>query len=217
MEDRIGIELLEIPTLLGPQPRAKRTSVLAISLLGRSATSPEIARTSRLRLGFQVALPVRRRSVSLTTDRTMGALAARWQGHPVRPVGFFSTLWCIPPTGRGWPKIKLISRPYSRNSCRLGPVANEFRIRDLLWLSEIVQKVEAFRDERERPRVASIGSGSSPRDDPELRPALEDDSAGTRIMDRRCCGGCGKSHEHANEGGRDGGSETRWSRASPNP
>ena len=58
----------------------------------------------------------------------------------------------------------------------MGPVASEFQLQDLLWASEIVEQVGAFPDEVvnelariiHRKRIAG-----APRDDPELRLALE--------------------------------------------
>ena len=116
----------------------------------------------------------------LTTDRTMAELASRWQGPSGTPSWILldALVQVLAADRAGMPDdhvdfsallAKLIAN-------EVGPVASEFQIRDLQWLSEIVEQVEAFPDEVvnelatliHRKRIAG-----APRDDPELRLALE--------------------------------------------
>ena len=131
------------------------------------------------------------RSCGTTVRRTKGASRSRLTGpwavwrragkvHLVRPVGFSSTLWYRywPLIARGWPRVKLTCRPFSRSSLqkRSVLVADEFEIRDLQWLSEIVEQIEAFPDEdvSELARIIHRARmAGAPRNDSELRLALE--------------------------------------------
>ena len=116
----------------------------------------------------------------LTTDRTMADLAARWQGPSGTPSWILldALVHVLAADRAGMPEdhvdfsallAKLIAN-------EVGPVDREFQLQDLLWASEIVEQVEAFPDEVvnelarivHRKRIAGV-----PRDDPELRLALE--------------------------------------------
>ena len=121
-----------------------------------------------------------RRCFALTTDRTMGGLAARWQGPLGTPswilLDALVQVLAADRAGMAEGQVDLSALLSKLVANEVGPVADEFEIRDLLWLSEIVEHVEAFPDEDvsefariiHRARIAGAA-----RDDSKLRLTLE--------------------------------------------
>ena len=209
-----------IPMLLGPQPRAKRTSRRS-SQSDTSGRSGDLARNrthvtaqhdSALSEVVRYYRSSNKKCFALTTDRTMGALAARWQGPSGTPswilLDALVQVLAADRAGLAEDQVDFSTLLSKLIANEVGPVANEFRIRDLLWLSEIVEKVEAFPDEVvndlarivHRKRLAG-----APRDDPELRLTLERTIQQARdelIMDRdNARQDVARATEHANEAG----------------
>ena len=117
---------------------------------------------------------------ALTTDRTMGGLAARWQGPLGTPswilLDALVQVLAADRAGMAEGQVDLSALLSKLVANEVGSVADEFELRDLLWLSEIVEQVEAFPDEdlSELARIihrARIAGAS--HDDSELRLALE--------------------------------------------
>ena len=121
-----------------------------------------------------------KRCFALTTDRTMSGLAAHWQGPLGTPrwilLDALVQVLAADRAGMAGGQVDLSALLSKLVANEVGPVADEFTIHDLIWLSEIVEHVEAFPDEdvSELARIihrARIGGAS--RDDSELRLALE--------------------------------------------
>ena len=121
-----------------------------------------------------------KRCFVLTTDRTMAELAARWQGPSGTPswilLDALVQVLAADRAGMSEDHVDFSALLAKLVANEVGPVASEFQLQDLLWASEIVEQVEAFPDEVvnelariiHRKRIAG-----APRDDPELRLALE--------------------------------------------
>ena len=187
IENRIEIELVDDPDVArvataGEENEAK---VLAIkSHWSERRPYPKSRVTARHDAAVSEVIrhwrSSNKRCFVLTTDRTMAELAARWQGPSGTPswilLDALVQVLAADRAGIAEDDVDFSALLAKLIANEVGPVASEFQIRDLLWLSEIVEQVEAFPDEvvNELARIVHRKriAGAS-RDDPELRLALE--------------------------------------------
>ena len=187
VEERIPIRLVDDPDIAQAAARGEENeqAILAIRTYWaerrRRPKSPAAARhDSAVSEVVRYYRSSEKRCFALTTDRTMGGLAARWQGPLGTPswilLDALVQVLAADRAGIAEGKVDLSALLSKLVANEVGPIADEFEIRDLLWLSEIIEQVEAFPEEDvselariiHRARIAG-----APRDDSELRLALE--------------------------------------------
>ena len=187
VEERIAIRLVDDPDVARAAAKGEENeqAVLAIQTYWaerrRRPKSPAAARhDSAVSEVVRYYRSSETRCFALTTDRTMGGLAADWQGPLGTPswilLDALVQVLAADRAGMAEGQVDLSALLSKLVANEVGPVADEFEIRDLLWLSEIVEQVEAFPEEEvsELARIihrARIAGAS--RDDSELRLALE--------------------------------------------
>ena len=187
IEDRIKVELLDDPDIAqaATEGEGNENKVLAISNHWSERRSrPKSLVTARHDAALSEVVRHLRLSNNkcfvLTTDRTMAELAARWQGPSGTPTWLLLDalvqVLAADRAGMAENHVDFSALLAKLIANEVGPVASEFQIRDLLWLSEIAEQIEAFPEEVVNELAGTIHRkriAGAPRDDPELRLALE--------------------------------------------
>ena len=187
IENRIGVELLDDPDTAqaAMEGEENEKKVLAIrNHWSERRSRPKSLVTARHDAALAEVVSRWRSSNNkcfvLTTDRTMAELADRWQGPSGTPswvlLDALVQILAADRAGMAENHVDFSALLAKLIANEVGPVASEFQIRDLLWLSEIVEQIEAFPDEVVNELAGTIHRkriAGAPRDDPELRLALE--------------------------------------------
>ena len=187
IENRIAVELVDDPEVaqVATKGEDNEAKILAISNhWSERRPYPKRLATARHDAALSEVVQHWRSSGKkcfvLTTDRTMAELAASWQGPSGTPswilLDALVQVLAADRAGMAEDHVDFSALLAKLLANEVGPVANEFQVLDLQWLSEIVEQVEAFPDEVvnelanliHRKRIAGAG-----RTDPELRLALE--------------------------------------------
>ena len=187
IENRIAVELVDDPDVARAATKGEENEakVLAIrSHWSERRSYPKSLATARHDAALSEVVQhwrsSNKKSFVLTTDRTMAELATRWQGPSGTPswilLDALVHVLAADRAGMAEDRVDFSALLAKLIANEVGPVASEFQIRDLQWLSEIVEQVEAFPDEvvNELARVIHRRRiAGAPRDDPDLRLALE--------------------------------------------
>ena len=187
IEDRVGVELVDDPAVAraaraGEKDEAKVEKIRS-HWSERRPSSKSLTRAQHDAAVSEVARRWRssgKKCFVLTMDRTMAELAARWQGPSGTPswilLDALVQVLAADRAGIAEDEVDFSALLAKLIANEVGPVADEFQMRDLLWLSEIVEQVEAFPDEvvGELARVVHRKRVAGARqNDPDLRLVLE--------------------------------------------
>ena len=194
IENRIAVELVDDPDVARITSQGEKNEAKVVAIRNHwSERRPYPKPLPTARHDAALAEVVQHWRLSekkcfvLTADRTMAELAARWQGPSGTPswilLDALVQVLAADRAGMAGDHVDFSALLAKLIANEVGPVASEFQIRDLQWLSEIVEQVEAFPDEVvnelanivHRKRIAG-----APRDDPELRLTLERTIQGAR-------------------------------------